>query len=227
MIISILIIWDKWMSITALKWQNDKVAFWGRVMDSKFKAPCSLIIFICITWHELMIKKEPKYNQILRNILVVRIRRVPKWPNYKKKLIKANSIQVYGLQDVSFITYSIKFWYVCVDFKFAGKLVMGIHTMDNSRHVITDEYCYYLRLEDWVHALYNHIPCHKQSWLTSISKNPIPNTDWEWVTETANEPELTKKILKNSIGQLLEAFHHIFHDGTCKIKNSHYRRGES
>ncbi len=51
-----------------------------------------------------------------------------------------------------------------------------------------------------------------------MSKNHIPNTDWEWVTETANEPELTKKPLTNSIGQLLEAFHHIFHDGTCKIK---------
>jgi hypothetical protein len=38
------------------------------------------------------------------------------------------------------------------------------------------------------------------------------------VTETANEPELTKKTLKNSMGQLLEAFHHIFHDGTSKIK---------
>jgi hypothetical protein len=38
------------------------------------------------------------------------------------------------------------------------------------------------------------------------------------VTETANEPELTKKTLENSIFHLLEAFHHIFHDGTCKIK---------
>ncbi len=105
-----------------------------------------------------------------------------------------------------------------MDLKFAGKLVMGIHTMDNTSHVIIDKYCYYLLLEDWVHALYNHFPCHQLSWLTSMIKHHIPNTDWEWVTETANEPELTKKTLKNSIFQLLEAFHHIFHDGTCKIK---------
>jgi hypothetical protein len=35
-----------------------------------------------------------------------------------------------------------------VDLKFAGKLVMGIHTMDNTSHVIIDKYCYYLLLED-------------------------------------------------------------------------------
>lgn len=95
---------------------------------------------------------------------------------------------------------------------------MGIHTMDNTSHVIIGKYCYYPWLEDWVHALYNHFPCHQLSWLTSMIIHHIPNTDWEWVTETANEPELTKKTLENSIFHLLEAFHHIFHDGTCKIK---------
>jgi hypothetical protein len=37
------------MSIKALKWQNDKVAFWGEGDGFKIQSPCSLIIFMCIT----------------------------------------------------------------------------------------------------------------------------------------------------------------------------------
>jgi hypothetical protein len=94
----------------------------------------------------------------------------------KNILIKDNSIHSYGLQDVSFITYSIKFWYACVDFKFAGKL----HTTDNSCHVIIDEYCIYLWLEDWVHALYNP---DSVAWAKPIFQTLIEN---EWQKQPMN-----------------------------------------
>jgi hypothetical protein len=46
---------------------------------------------------------------------------------------------------------------------------------------------------------------HSKHWLRMSDRN----SQWTWTD---------KKTLKNSIGQLLEAFDHIFHDGTCKIK---------